>query len=346
MSQKIFFAAIAAFIVGAYLFWVSDKTRKDGEEWSNNLQWGYLLMLVGVFGVSANFMSFTAVLVLFVLGTGFLWFYNKIISKKNEKLIKVLKQKEDATEAIASSHKIKQVGHFVDYMRGFFPIILIVFVVRTFVVEPFQIPSGSMRPGLIVGDFILVQKYSYGIRMPITNKVIIPTSPVKRGDVAVFNYPVNPDVNYIKRIVAIPGDTVEYKGKVLTINGKTVTDIKLATPQEDNNYTEQGILFNNNTAYEEKLGDKNYRIFQDDSRPTLELGAVDSSFPFRDQCHYDVDGFTCKVPEGHYFAMGDNRDNSGDSRYWGFVPDKYLVGRAFFIWMNFSDFSRVGTTIK
>ncbi len=340
----LFFAAIGAFILGALLFWKSEKTRKEGEDWSNSLQWGYLLMMIGAFGLLAKFMSFTAVLLCFVLGTGLIWVYDKVVRRKNKKIKQAMAQ-SSATEAVQSAHEVKEVGHFVDYMRGFFPIILIVFVLRTFVAEPFQIPSGSMRPGLIVGDFILVQKYAYGVRMPITNKVLIPTKPVERGDVAVFNYPVQPEVNYIKRIIGVSGDTVEYRNKVLTVNGQIVADTALQVSEAERSYVEQGMLFPDNNVFEESLNNKAFRIFQNPEAPTLSLGHV-GNFPFRENCTYDTDGFICKVPQGHYFAMGDNRDNSGDSRYWGFVPDQYMVGRAFLIWMNFSDLSRIGKAIN
>ncbi|WP_434779770.1 signal peptidase I [Neisseria sp. Ec49-e6-T10] len=327
-------AAIGALIVGAILFFISDKSRKEGQEWSSNLQWGYLLMMVGVFGVLSKFFSFTAVLLIFVVFTGATWVYDKV-------LFRAYKKQQQTAEQTASY----SAGHFVDYMRGFFSIILIVFVLRSFVVEPFQIPSSSMRPGLIVGDFILVNKFSYGIRVPILNKVMIPTGSIQRGDVVVFNYPEQPSLNYIKRIVALPGDIIEYRDKVLKINGQTVVD----QPIGQASYTEQtlnGTVSIENKVFKENLDKKEYDIFQIQDAPTLSLGQVRSNFPFRDNCQYALSGFICKVPEGNYFAMGDNRDNSLDSRYWGFVDDQLIVGKAFLVWMNFSDFARIGTTIK
>ena len=204
MGTNLLFAAIAAFVFGVVLYLKSSKVREDNGEWSSGLQWGYLLMMIGVFGVLSFFMSFTAVLLVFVVFTGIVWFIHKGRLKKDP------------------AHQDE--GHFTDYMSGFFPIILIVFVLRTFIAEPFQIPSSSMRPGLVVGDFILVNKFSYGIRTPIINNVLIPTGKVEHGDVVVFTYPENPSINYIKRAIGLPGDVVEYKDKVLSINGQTITE--------------------------------------------------------------------------------------------------------------------------
>lgn len=210
MNKTLIFGAVAALLIGLVLFAKSSKDREANGEWSNSLQWGYLLMMVGVFGILSAFMSFTAVLLVFVLITGVIWFVHKGRLKKQ-----------------AEHHGAA--NHFTDYLGGFFPIILAVFVLRTFVAEPFQIPSSSMRPGLVVGDFILVNKFSYGIRTPIINNVLIPTGQIQRGDVAVFNYPEDPKINYIKRIVAVPGDVIEYQDKVLSINGVREKDILKGT---------------------------------------------------------------------------------------------------------------------
>jgi len=209
-----------------------------------------------------------------------------------------------------------------------------VLVLRSFLVEPFQIPSGSMKPTLEVGDFILVNKFSYGLRLPVLNTKISDGTPPQRGDVMVFRYPPKPTLDYIKRVVGVPGDEVAYLNKKLTINGKPVVTGKLADYFDPDamRYFKQ---------FEEKLGDKTHRLLNDDERPAFVPGVED--FPFRQNCRYSVEGVVCKVPEGHYFMMGDNRDNSLDSRYWGFVPDRNIVGKAFLIWMNFGDFKRVGT---
>ena len=233
-------------------------------------------------------------------------------------------------------------------MSGFFPIILIVFVLRTFVAEPFQIPSSSMRPNLVVGDFILVNKFSYGIRMPILNNVLVPTGEVGRGDVVVFNYPENTKINYVKRAIGVPGDLIEYKNKVLSINGKVVEDHPVGPLSYTENTRQYGQITIATEAYRETINGHSFDILKMPEQPSFLPQGVRAEFPFRSNCEYAEDGswFRCNVPEGHYFMMGDNRDNSEDSRYWGFVSDQLIVGKAFFIWMNFGDMSRVGMKVR
>ncbi|KVW40710.1 S26 family signal peptidase [Burkholderia ubonensis] len=223
---------------------------------------------------------------------------------------------------------------WLEYTASFFPVILAVFVVRSFIVEPFKIPSGSMVPTLLVGDFILVNKFDYGLRMPITNTKLTQGRPLERGDVVVFRYPKDESVDYIKRVIGLPGDTVAYQDKQLTINGKPVPETPLADyfDEERQNYAKQ---------FEESLGGRKNAILNNPAVPPFVMGAYD--YPYRDNCTYNSRGVICKVPAGHYFMMGDNRDNSADSRYWGFVPDQNIVGRAFFIWMNFGDLKRIGS---
>lgn len=222
---------------------------------------------------------------------------------------------------------------WVEYGAGFFPVILAVFVIRSFVFEPFKIPSGSMIPTLLVGDFILVNKFSYGIRLPILNQKIIPLSDPKRGDVMVFRYPEDPNIDYIKRVVGLPGDTVAYQNKALTINGQPV-------PLENTgNYLHPDRLLYS-LKFTETLGERKHQILNDRDAPAYVPHVI--NFPNRDNCVYNAAGVICQVPLGHYFVMGDNRDASSDSRVWGFVPDRNIVGRAFFIWMNFSDLTRLG----
>ena len=223
---------------------------------------------------------------------------------------------------------------WVEWGAGFFPVILIVFVLRSFVAEPFKIPSGSMIPTLEVGDFILVNKYAYGIRLPVLNTKIIDIGSPQRGDVMVFRYPENPSQDFIKRVVGLPGDTIAYQNKQLTINGEPVITQKIADYKHADRlyYSEQ---------YQEKLGTVEHRLLNDVDAPAFIRDASD--FPQRENCTYNAAGVTCKVPEGHYFMLGDNRDNSRDSRFWGFVPEGNIVGRAFFIWLNLSDFSRIGS---
>jgi len=222
---------------------------------------------------------------------------------------------------------------WLDWTAGLFPVILMVFVLRSFLFEPFKIPSGSMIPTLWVGDLILVNKFHYGIRLPVINVKVTEGHQPQRGDVMVFRYPPKPSMDYIKRVVGLPGDEVAYLNKKLTINGKPID--KAAMPD----FFEEDVM-RYFKQFEEKLGDKPFRLLNDTDRPAFIPGTEE--FPFKQNCNYTVEGVTCKVPEGMYFMMGDNRDNSLDSRYWGFVPDKNIVGKAFFIWMNFGHFGRIG----
>ncbi|GAB3355099.1 MULTISPECIES: signal peptidase I [Giesbergeria] len=223
---------------------------------------------------------------------------------------------------------------WLDWTAGLFPVIAAVFLLRSFLFEPFKIPSGSMIPTLLVGDLILVNKFTYGIRLPVINKKITAGNPPQRGDVMVFRYPPQPHMDYIKRVVGVPGDEVAYLNKRLTVNGQEVptTAVPDFFDASAMRYFKQ---------FEEKLGDQPHRLLNNPEAPAFIQGASD--FAYRDQCRYSIEGVVCKVPEGHYFMMGDNRDNSLDSRYWGFVPDANIVGRAFFVWMNFGDLKRIGS---
>lgn len=223
---------------------------------------------------------------------------------------------------------------WLDWTAGLFPVIAVVFVLRSFLFEPFKIPSGSMYPTLWVGDLILVNKFHYGLRLPVINTKMTPGNPLQRGDVVVFRYPPKPSLDYIKRVVGIPGDEVAYLNKRLTVNGTLLS--KDAMPdffeRDSMRYMKQ---------FREDPGGRPHQILNDDDRPAFVAGA--DEFAFRKNCSYTVEGVTCKVPEGMYFMMGDNRDNSLDSRYWGFVPDQNIVGKAFFVWMNFGHISRIGS---
>jgi signal peptidase I len=222
---------------------------------------------------------------------------------------------------------------WLDWTAGLFPVIVSVFFLRSFLVEPFKIPSGSMIPTLLVGDLILVNKFHYGLRLPVLNTKITQGEKPQRGDVMVFRYPPKPSLDYIKRVVGLPGDTVAYLNKRLTINGQVIDT--QAVPEF---FDEDAMRYFK--QYEEKLGNQSHRLLNDEQRPAFVPGA--DKFPGYEGCNYTVEGVTCKVPEGHYFMMGDNRDNSMDSRYWGFVPEKNIVGKAFFVWMNFSSLKRIG----
>lgn len=209
----------------------------------------------------------------------------------------------------------------VEYSKSFFPVILAVFLIRSFIVEPFKIPSGSMMPTLLAGDFILVNKFTYGLRVPILNNTFIEVSKPERGDVFVFHYPPDPSIDYIKRVVGLPGDKVAYRNKQIFINGEPV-EMSLVG---DYQYVTSGLNMVNAKHYQEQLGEIKHDVLIEDNS-------------------LSIDGET-EVPAGHYFAMGDNRDNSKDSRSWGFVPEDNLVGKAFLIWWNFDNFSRIGSSI-
>lgn len=223
---------------------------------------------------------------------------------------------------------------WVEWGASFFPVILLVFVLRSFLFEPFKIPSGSMIPTLLVGDYILVNKFTYGVRLPVINKKIISLNDPQRGDVMVFRYPEDPSLDYIKRVVGLPGDTVAYQNKRLTINGEAVEMQKQADYLHSDRlyYSEQ---------YLARMGNVEHRALNDVDAPAFVPDP--SHFPYRENCTYNANGVICKVPAGHYFMMGDNRDNSRDSRAWGFVPEENIVGKAFFIWLNLSDLSRIGS---
>ena len=237
------------------------------------------------------------------------------------------------TDTREAQQKLLAQPWWLDWTAGLFPVIVVVFVLRSFLFEPFKIPSGSMIPTLHIGDLILVNKFHYGIRLPVANTKLTEGTPVQRGDVMVFRYPPKPSVDYIKRVVGVPGDEVAYLNKKLTVNGQPVP-----TQSLPDFFDESTMRYFKH--HRESLGAKPHQTIQDDERPAFIPGA--DQFTGRENCNYTVEGVTCKVPAGHYFMMGDNRDNSLDSRYWGFVPDANIVGKAFFVWMNFGNLQRIG----
>ncbi len=260
-------------------------------------------------------MNFALILFVLLVVTGIIWLVDLIWLKKH-------RSKSDKDP------------WWVEYGASFFPVILVVFVLRSFIVEPFKIPSGSMIPTLLVGDFILVNKYTYGIRLPVINKKVIDVNRPARGDVMVFRYPEDPSLDYIKRVVGLPGDTVAYQNKRLSINGKPVP-----VEAEDDYLHPERLYYSK--RYRETLGEVSYSVLNDSDAPAYIPDA--SRFSGRENCKYNTAGVICRVPDGHYFVMGDNRDNSRDSRAWGFVPEENIVGKAFFIWLNFSDLGRIGS---
>jgi signal peptidase I len=213
-------------------------------------------------------------------------------------------------------------------------VILIVFLLRSFLVEPFKIPSSSMVPTLLVGDFILVNKFTYGIRLPVANKKLIEIGRPQRGDVMVFRFPEDPSLDYIKRVVGLPGDRLEYRNKRLSINGTPVP-----MKQVDDYLSRERMQFSR--RYVETVNSTGHEILLDDDAPASVMPA--RAYPHAANCNYNSSGVACTVPPGHYFVMGDNRDNSSDSRVWGFVPDENIVGRAFFIWLNLNELGRFGS---
>ncbi|MBP6901669.1 MAG: signal peptidase I [Burkholderiaceae bacterium] len=237
-------------------------------------------------------------------------------------------------DVAAAREKLLMQPWWLDWTAGLFPVIVVVFVLRSFLFEPFKIPSGSMIPTLLVGDLILVNKYHYGIRLPVINKKIIDNNAVQRGDVVVFRYPVDTRIDYIKRVVGVPGDQIVYANQKLTVNGQPVP-----VEAQGDYYDDDSLRYAQ--RFTEKLGNVAHGILVDPKRASI-YQPMEAFDKFRDQCRYSAEGVTCTVPAGHYFVMGDNRDNSQDSRYWGFVPDQNLVGRAFFVWMNFGNLKRIG----
>lgn len=251
--------------------------------------------------------------------TGLIWLFDTLALAPRRK---INNPHEYSGESINDNSSSSNEPVVVEYAKSFFPVLLIVFLLRGFIVEPFRIPSGSMIPSLYIGDFILVNKFAYGLKMPVFNKVLFEVDKPKRGDVAVFKYPRDPSVDYIKRVIGVPGDHIAYYKKALYVNGKEIKRKRIGEysgPGEQNKAGE----------YVEDLLGVEHNVLIIASRPGLDAEYI--------------------VPPGHYFMMGDNRDNSNDSRYWGVVPEKYLVGKAFMIWMHWDNgigFQRIGTAIK
>jgi len=265
-------------------------------------------------------MDFATVMVALTALSGGIWAFDAILLAPKRRQA-AMTANDNATTEVGEE---VQTPMLVDYARSFFPIFLIVLLLRSFLVEPFRIPSGSMMPTLLIGDFILVNKYNYGIRLPVINKKVIDLGAPKRGDIVVFRYPEDPSIPFIKRIVGVPGDHIVYKHKQLMLNDEPV-------PQQDIGYFTgygSGSMMTGAIEKQEMLPGKSHDILIIPGRPTLDVDRI--------------------IPEGHYLVFGDNRDNSKDSRYWGLVPDENLIGRAFMIWMNWDggvDFSRLGQTL-
>jgi len=246
-----------------------------------------------------------------------------------------VKPDSNANARAELEHSYLRQPTWIEYSGSFFPVIALVFFLRSFLYEPFKIPTSSMVPTLLVGDLILVNKYTYGIRLPILNEKIISVNDPKRGDVMVFKYPEDMTKDYIKRVIGVPGDKIVYENKRLTVNGNVITYSPL-----DDYLDEEGALVYRKQLLE-NLPEKKHRILNRDGSPNVDIANI-RAFPGSEGCTFSPERYTCTVPAGNYFMMGDNRDNSLDSRYWGFVPDKNIVGKAFFVWMNLGNPKRIG----
>jgi len=253
--------------------------------------------------------DFALVLVLATFVSGLLWLIDALmLAPGRRRRLEEMKREHGELPGEAVEAVLRQPG-WADTAKSLFPVLAVVLVLRSFLYEPFQIPSGSMLPTLEVGDFILVNKYHYGLRLPVLNKRFVEVNDPERGDVAVFRYPKQPSVNYIKRVVGLPGDTVTYHDKVMYINGEEVSLELIARLPPGN---PEVLLLR------ESLGETSHQVYQDLGRASMSGQWV--------------------VPEGHYFFVGDNRDNSNDSRYWGFVSEDLLVGKAVAVWMHWDNF--------
>lgn len=257
--------------------------------------------------------DFSALLVLLTVASGLIWAVDAWLFAPGRRTALELDAADEDSE--------EQQPLLVEYARSFFPVFLIVLLLRSFLVEPFRIPSASMMPTLEIGDFILVNKYHYGIRLPVLNTKVMSLQEPDYGDIVVFRYPKDTSTPYIKRVVGLPGDRVTYLGKQLFINDKMVPAEE--TGRYESNGAGRGM--NGIKLLSENLLGVEHHILHDPARPGMRIDRV--------------------VPAGHYFVMGDNRDHSSDSRFWGFVPDENLIGRAFMIWMNWDagiHWSRLG----
>lgn len=313
--SKWFYLGIAAIILGMFFIYKAKGVSK-----SKAMENGYFILLLGLVGVISEWTDFATVLFLLVIISGILIILDKMLWRNRSK-------------------------HYIHYAYEFFPVMLGVFVLRAFLFEAYQIPSSSMRPDLTVGDFILVSKFDYGIREPITNRVVIPVGKISRGDVVVFKDPLVRNRDLIKRVVAIGGDKIEYRDKRLTINGTKLNYTESGMYTYNENIPSQGAVEISNQRYNENLLGVNHSIITWDKVPTLFSSQVQVFSDSQNCKYYGDDGFECTVPLGKYFMMGDNRDNSFDSRYWGFVDDNAILGRATKVIFNFSDSKRMWQNI-
>lgn len=278
---------------------------------------------------------FSLFLVVITLITGVIWCCDRFSwRKKRQQKLDIAQTHTQSALDEETKQKILAQPAWVENTASIFPVIAIVLVLRSFIFEPFQIPSGSMMPTLLVGDFIAVEKYAYGIKDPVFQSTLIETGKPERGDIVVFKYPVNPSIDYIKRTVGLPGDTVRYNPETKQIAikkaGSTEFEVVAQMDQKESEFLQDNV---NQQEFSEQLGSVKHKILKSPTR----YDAVTQYQPRPGQNEW-------VVPEEHYFMMGDNRDNSADSRYWGFVPEKYLVGKAVAIWISF-EFDRDDSSI-
>jgi signal peptidase I len=340
------FAAIAVAISLPLVIWDVVAWLRSGEAAGTiqpYMQAAYFVLFIAGFYllVSKNILNFAAVLLIATVITGAIWLWDYVKGRRSAQGV------PGSGAAAGAGSKAPQHEHgaaepaWLEIAKSFFPVILIVFLVRSFLVEPFKIPSGSMIPTLLVGDFILVNKFTYGVRLPVVNKKIVAINEPRRGEVMVFRYPEDPAVDYIKRIIGVPGDKVTYRNKRLTINDQPAPIEAAGDYQE----VKSDLSDRKYKRYFESLGEHTHEVIENPDVPPLHMGSV-QQFAHRDNCNFSEEGFTCTVPPGHYFMMGDNRDNSKDSRYWGFVPEDNIVGKAFLIWWHLGKFNRIGQSIN
>ncbi|EKG2481440.1 signal peptidase I [Vibrio vulnificus] len=269
--------------------------------------------------------TFSLILVIVTLITGVVWLLEKLVwaKKRQQKVAEIESQTVNGLDAQTLA-KAKMQPWWVENSVSIFPVIAFVLVLRSFIYEPFQIPSGSMMPTLLVGDFILVEKYAYGLKDPVWRTQLVETGKPERGDIVVFKYPPSPNIDYIKRVIGLPGDTVRYnRQKEICIQpkGESVCHMAIRNNVVESEFIQDGI---NLTQTDEQLGEVKHQILVN----PLRQDRVEAYAPRAGVSEW-------VVPQGQYFVMGDNRDNSADSRYWGFVPEANLVGKAVAIWISF-----------
>lgn len=321
MFSKWFYIGILGIILGIILIIAAKNNVK-----SKKMENGYFILILGLIGVISEWLDFSNILFIFVIVCIIVIIFDKLYLSK-------IKNYESKSP------------HYVYYSKEFFPVLLVVFILRSFLFEGYKIPSSSMYPNLMIGDYILVEKFAYGIRNPINNRIMLPTKEIQRGDVVVFKDPNARNRDLIKRVIGLPGDIIKYQNKQLTINNVNGKYTDMGSYE----YIENDKIDNDFMVEARKLKEDlfgySYDIIIMDQLPTLLFNQI-KEYKNRKNCvYYGDNGFSCTVPKDHYFMMGDNRDNSEDSRYIGFISIDAVLGKAIYVWLNFSNFKRFGTKI-